>query len=54
MLLDRYTKTFQSENILILIESDDVLNPEVLAYTGRLQDDLGRERYVTGHRTLPL
>jgi hypothetical protein len=48
MLLDRYTKTFQSDSVLILIEADDVLNPGVLAYIERLQDDIARERYVTG------
>ena len=48
MLLDKYTKTFQSNSVMILVESDDVLNPDVLAYIDRLQDDLKRERYVTG------
>ena len=48
MLLDRYTRTFQSDSIMILVEADDVLNPDVLAYIERLQDDVGRERYVTG------
>jgi uncharacterized protein len=48
MLLDKYTKTFQSNSVMILVESDDVLNPDVLAYIDRLQDDLKRERYVKG------
>jgi len=47
MLLDRYTKTFQSDSIMILVEADDVLNPDVLAYIERLQDDVIRERYIT-------
>ncbi|MFA4849301.1 MAG: hydrophobe/amphiphile efflux-3 (HAE3) family transporter [Methanoregula sp.] len=48
MLLDKYTKTFQSDNVLILIESDDVMSPDVLKYIDRLQKDLVQERYVTG------
>jgi len=48
MLLDRYTKGFQSDSVLILIEADNVLDPVVLAYIDRLQDDLIRERYVAG------
>jgi hydrophobe/amphiphile efflux-3 (HAE3) family protein len=52
MLLDRYTKTFQSDSVLILIEADDVLNPDVLAYIDRLVDDIMRERYVTGSSSI--
>lgn len=48
MLLDKYTKTFQSDSVLILIESDDVMSPNVLRYIDRLQQDLVQERYVTG------
>ncbi len=48
MLLDKYTKTFQSDSVLILIESDDVMSPEVLRYIDRLQQDISQERYVTG------
>ena len=48
MLLDRYTKTFQSDSIMVLVEADDVFNPDVLEYIERLQDDVARERYITG------
>jgi hydrophobe/amphiphile efflux-3 (HAE3) family protein len=48
MLLDKYTTTFQSDSILLIIESDDILNPEVLAYTDRLHQDISDERYVNG------
>ncbi|MFA5222263.1 MAG: hydrophobe/amphiphile efflux-3 (HAE3) family transporter [Methanoregula sp.] len=48
MLLDKYTKTFQSDSVLLLIESDDVMSPDVLAYIDRLQHDITQERYVTG------
>ncbi|MDP3397275.1 MAG: hydrophobe/amphiphile efflux-3 (HAE3) family transporter [Methanoregula sp.] len=48
MLLDKYTKTFQSDSVLILIESDDVMSPDILKYIDRLQKDLVQERYVTG------
>ena len=48
MLLDKYTKTFQSDSVLILIESNDVMSPDVLTYIDRLQRDISQERYVTG------
>lgn len=48
MLLDKYTKTFQSDSLLLLIESDNVMSPEVLRYIDRLQDDISQELYVTG------
>jgi hydrophobe/amphiphile efflux-3 (HAE3) family protein len=48
MLLDKYTDTFQSDGIMLIIESDDVLNPDVLAYTDRLHRDIADERYVAG------
>jgi hydrophobe/amphiphile efflux-3 (HAE3) family protein len=48
MLLEKYTTTFQSDSILLIIESDDILNPEVLAYTDRLHQDIADERYVSG------
>ncbi|MCG7855042.1 MAG: RND family transporter, partial [Methanoregulaceae archaeon] len=40
MLLDKYSNTFQSDSIMLIIESDDILNPDVLAYTDRLHRDL--------------
>jgi len=48
MLLDKYSRTFQSDSIMLIIESDDILNPDVLAYTDRLHRDLEDERYVAG------
>ena len=48
MLLDKYTSTFQSDSIMLLVESDDVLNPEVLAYIDRLQGEVATQRYVSG------
>ncbi|MDD1685102.1 MAG: hydrophobe/amphiphile efflux-3 (HAE3) family transporter [Methanoregula sp.] len=48
MLLDKYTRTFQSDSLLILIESDNVLDTEVLRYIDRLGEDIRNERYVTG------
>ncbi|NYT17201.1 MAG: RND family transporter [Methanomicrobiales archaeon] len=48
MLLDKYSSTFQSDSIMLIIESDDILNPDVLAYTDRLHRDLADEPYVTG------
>ncbi|TAJ44126.1 efflux RND transporter permease subunit [Methanofollis fontis] len=46
MLYDKYSDTFNSDAIMLIVETDDVLNPDVLAYLGRLEDDIGNERYV--------
>jgi len=48
MLLDKYLKTFQSDNLLILVETDNVLDPVVVGYIDRLERDVVRERYVRG------
>ena len=48
MLLDKYTNTFQSDSIMLLVESDDVLNPDVLAYMDRLQGEVATQRYISG------
>ncbi len=48
MLLSEYTETFQSESIMLLIESDDVLNLETLRYLERLEGEIANERYITG------
>ncbi|OPX62633.1 MULTISPECIES: RND family transporter [unclassified Methanoregula] len=48
MLLDKYLDTFQSDNLMILIETDDVLDPVVLEYIDRLERDVVQERYVRG------
>ncbi|MCP1661431.1 MAG: RND family transporter [Methanocalculus sp. MSAO_Arc1] len=48
ILLDKYMSTFSTDSIMLLVETEDVLNPVILEYTGRLQDDIAEERYVTG------
>ncbi len=48
MLLDKYMTTFQSDSLLLLIESDDVMDPAVLRYIERLGQDISQERYVQG------
>jgi hydrophobe/amphiphile efflux-3 (HAE3) family protein len=52
MLLDKYTTTFKSDAIMLVIETDDVTNPAVLAYIDRLQEDIANEQYVAGTRSL--
>jgi hydrophobe/amphiphile efflux-3 (HAE3) family protein len=47
MLLDKYSKTFQSDAMMVLVEADDVLNPSVLAYIDRLQSEIRTEAHVT-------
>ncbi|MDD1655631.1 MAG: hydrophobe/amphiphile efflux-3 (HAE3) family transporter [Methanomicrobiales archaeon] len=47
MLLDQYTDTFQSDSVMVLIEADDVLDPEVLSYTSGLMAEFGTIDSVT-------
>jgi hydrophobe/amphiphile efflux-3 (HAE3) family protein len=48
MLLQKYVDNFQTDSVLILIEADNVLTPDLLAYMERLEGELSEERYVTG------
>ena len=43
MLLDDYTETFQADSIMVLIEADDVLAPNVLAYLDGLEREIAKE-----------
>jgi len=52
MLLSEYTETFQSESIMLLVESDDVLNLETLIYLERLEADISGQRYITGTNSI--
>jgi len=47
MLLDKYTSTFQSNSLILLVESDNVLSPDVLEYIDRLQSEVADQRYVS-------
>ncbi|KQC05323.1 MAG: hydrogenase expression protein HypA [Methanoculleus sp. SDB] len=54
-LLNHYKDTYGSDAIMILFETDDVINPEVLAYIDTIEQDIRNERYigsVTGIVTL--
>jgi hydrophobe/amphiphile efflux-3 (HAE3) family protein len=53
VLLDRYTGTFGADLIVLVVESDNVHDPEVLRYIDRLDADIADERYVSGTRSLP-
>jgi hydrophobe/amphiphile efflux-3 (HAE3) family protein len=48
MILDSYTKSFSSDAIMLLVEADDVTNPDTLRYIDHLQTDISNERYVSG------
>jgi hypothetical protein len=48
MLLDKYTSTFQSDSIMLLVESDNVMDSGVLAYMDRIEREIAEQRYVTG------
>lgn len=53
MLLDDYTKTFQSDSIMVLIESDDVLTPHVLSYVDELEREIRKEPDITSVFGIP-
>jgi hydrophobe/amphiphile efflux-3 (HAE3) family protein len=53
MLLDDYTSTFQSDSIMVLIESDDVLNPGVLAYIDKLENEIRKEQNINSVSGIP-
>jgi hydrophobe/amphiphile efflux-3 (HAE3) family protein len=48
VLLNEYTDTFSSNSIMLLVESDDVLSPDVLKYIDSLQNEVRGERNVKG------
>jgi len=47
-LLAHYTDTYQSDAIMIIFESDDILDIQYLNYIEQLQEDLADEQYVVG------
>jgi hydrophobe/amphiphile efflux-3 (HAE3) family protein len=53
MLLDDYTKTFQSDSIMVLIESDDVLTPDILAYVDGLEREIRKEPNINSVSGVP-
>ncbi|RXE57208.1 hydrogenase expression protein HypA [Methanoculleus taiwanensis] len=46
ILLEKYTGTFQSDSLMVLVEGDDVLDPAVLAYLDDLGAEIRTEQYV--------
>ena len=53
MLLEDYSKTFQSDSIMVLIEADDVLTPGVLAYVDGLEREFGKEQNIISVSGIP-
>ena len=47
MLLKKYTENFQSDSIMVLLETDDVLHPDVLSYMDELENGFRTQRYVS-------
>lgn len=48
MLLKKYTETFSSDSVMVLIESDDVLSPATLDFAWKLEEEFRKEQHVTG------
>lgn len=42
ILMNQYTDTFQSDTIILLIETDDILDPSILAYVDELEQEVLR------------
>jgi len=53
VLLDHYTSTFGADSIILIVESGDVLNPEILTYVDSLATDIANEQGVDGTQSLP-
>lgn len=47
-LLNKYTDTFGSDAVMIIIEADDVTSPAVLDYLDRIQNDIRNEPHIAG------
>ncbi|MGC9434782.1 MAG: efflux RND transporter permease subunit [Methanomicrobiales archaeon] len=47
-LLKTYTDTFSSDSIMVLVETDNVLDPDVIRYIDRLISDMSDEQYISG------
>ena len=47
-LLSDYTNTFSSNSVMLMVESDDVLSPDMLKYIDSLQNEIRGERNVAG------
>ncbi len=47
VLLDSYTGTFGADSVILIVESDNVRDPEVLRYVDRLEADIADERSVS-------
>lgn len=45
-LLSHYKDTYGSDAIMLIFECDDVTDPAVLNYIDRLEETIGRERYI--------
>ena len=53
VLLDRYIRTFGADMVILIVESDNVRDPEFLRYVDRLEADIADERYVSRTGSLP-
>lgn len=53
VLLDHYTRTFGTELVILIVESENVRDPALLRYVDTLGMDIADERYVDGIRSLP-
>lgn len=44
--LNRYMDTFSSDSLVFIVETDDVLDPEVLKYINKLDEQVSKNEYV--------
>jgi uncharacterized protein len=46
ILNSKYTETFQSDTLILIIETNDPLNPDVLTYMDRLESDIRQQQNI--------
>ena len=46
ILNDKYTETFQSDTLILIIETNDPLNPDVLTYMDKLESDIRQQQNI--------
>lgn len=51
-LLKTYTDTFSSDSIMVLVETDNVMDPDVIRYIDRLISDMSDEEYISGTQSI--
>jgi len=52
VLQGQYAESFQSDSIILIVESANPLDPGILNYVDRLERDIGQQQHVTSARSI--